>query len=643
MNRTILSLAIIKTHWDSNKADYIDNFIPLIAGLLREKNYHEVDLNHFQADFKDRYGLTIPINALLTIFNRAKKNDLIYRNQGKIYAKQENLIEHDLSINSNNAERKFSHLIKRIQEFAFNTFEIELEADEIENGLLAFLKEHDLDILFAAKDRSVLPEVKSKNKVRYIISAFSIHAFDHDPQLFQFLLDVSIGHALSGAILYSELNSFSGKLKDLNIYLDTPIILNLLGFNGEHKKNSAEELIDILNEEKSNIFVLETTRGEVDSILSDCQRWLEKGSYDLEKASRALRYCHRNGLTESDVEQLLLSLDRILSEKLIISTQVPSYQEKEFVIDEDELEQIIFDTYDSIIEGFDKALAHRKGTIKRDVKVLSGIYRFRKGYKPKSIKDSKALFITSNTALAFASKRFESSHNGTFSTIPSCLTDVFLGTVIWLQSPQKMEAINSKKFMADCYSAIQPSESLIKKYLAEIEKLKAGNKISNDDYYLLRSHRVSLNLLESKSMGDPDAIDATSTEEILDGIIESIKAKEAKRLSDEIQTHNKTKEKLADQEQKMGGLESSLEKKADNISLLLGRILFFFMLTILGFCLFVNLFPESLGIDGYFKIFLWIVIGLITFMNLATGFNILGMKDKTVRFLRLRVLKWLKE
>lgn len=643
MNRTILSLAIIKTHWDSNKADYIDNFIPLVAGLLREKKYHEVDLNQFQNDFKDRYGLLIPINALVTIFNRAKKSDIIYRDQGKIYARQENLIKYDLSLPSNDAERKFSHLTKQIQFFAKSSFDLEIDIKEIEDGLLAFLKEHDLDILFAAKDRSVLPDVKSKNKVKYIISAFSIHTFESDPQLFQFLLDVSIGHALSGAILYSEFNSFSGKLKDLNIYLDTPIILNLLGFNGEYKKKSVEELIDILNEEKSNIFILETTRGEVDSILSDCQRWLEKGSYDLEKASRALRYCHRNGLSDSDVEQLMLTLDRILIEKQIISTQVPSYQEKEFVIDETHLEQIIFDTYDSIIEDFDRELAEKKGTIKRDVKVLSGIYRFRKGHKPKSIKDSKALFITSNTALAFASRRFESNHNGTSFTIPSCLTDVFLGTVIWLQSPHRVEAINSKKFMADCYSAIQPSETLIKKYLAEIEKLKVGNKISNDDYYLLRSHRVSLNLLESKSMGDPDAIDATSTEEILDGIIESIKAKEAKRLSDEIQTHNETKEKLVQQEQKIKGLESSLEKKANRISLFVGKILFWFLVSIVAFCLFANLFPESFNIDGYFKIFLWVLIGLITLMNIATGFNLWGMKDKVVNSIKLRVLNWLKE
>lgn len=643
MNRTILSLAIIKAHWDKNKADYIDNFIPLTAGLLKEKNYHEVDLNYFQKDFQERYGLLIPINALVTIFNRAKKKDIIYREQGKIYVRRESLSDYDLSISSAEVERKFKHLTNQIKDFAKGNYDLEVGVDEIENALLAFLKEHDLDILFAAKDSSVLPKVKSKNKLKYVISAFSIHAFESDPQLFQFLIDVSVGHALSGAILYSEFNSFSGELKNLNIYLDTPIILDFLGFNGEYKKRSVKELIDILNEEKANISILNITRGEVDSILSDSQRWLEKGSYDIEKASRVLKYCHRKGLTAIDVEQLILSIDRLLSENGITSTQVPAYSEKEFVIDETRLEETIYKTYDSIIDNFDKELADSKGAIKRDVQVLSGIYRFRKGYKPKSIKDSKALFITSNTALAFASRRFETMHNDTSFTIPTCLTDVFLGTIIWLQSPQRVETINSKRFLADCYSAIQPSDALIKKYLAEIEKLKAGDKISNDDYYLLRSHRVSLNLLETKSMGDPDAIDATSTEEILDSIIQSIKEKEAKRLTDEIQTHQETKKKLTQQEEKIQTIQLTLEGKAEKISTFIGKLLFGFSVLIIAFCLFANLFPEYFNLQGRIKIVLWILIGIITLMNLSTGFNLWGMKDKIVNSIKVKVLNWLKE
>ncbi len=643
MNRTILSLAIIKSHWDRNKADFVDNFIPLVANLLNENKYNEVDLGKFQDDFQERYGLLIPLNALITIFNRAKKHDVVYREHGKIIAQKKNLSKYDLSSSAAEVERKFRHLTNQIRAFGQSNFDIDETDEEIENALLTFLKDHDLDILFAAKDKSVLPEVKAKNKLKYLVSKFSIHVFENDPNLFRFLLDISVGHALSGAILYSELNSFSGKLKDLNIYLDTPLILSLMGLNGEYQKQSVTELIEILCEEKANLFILDVTRGEVDAILSDCHRWLEKGEYDLNRASRVLRHCHRSAISDSDVEQLILGLDGLLDENEIRSSSVPDFSETEFVIDEARLENLIYKTYESIIDDFDKDLANSKGTITRDVDAISGIYRFRKGYKPKTIKDCKAIFITSNTALAFASRRFETERNSTAFAIPACLTDVFLGTVIWLQSPQKVEEINSKRFMADCYSAIQPSNALIEKYLSEIEKLKTAEKINNDDYYLLRSHRVSLNLLETKTMGDPDAIDATSTEEILDGIINSIKAEESEKLVNEINTHEETKRRLVAKEAENQTIELKLEKKATNVAVILGRVIFVVAALIVAFCLFATLFPEFFKIQGQLKIILWTVFGVVALFNLVTGFNLWGMKDKIINSIKRKLLTWLRE
>ncbi len=51
MNRTIISLAILKTHWEKNRTDYIDNFIPMLGNLLAEKKYPEVEIGVFQEDF----------------------------------------------------------------------------------------------------------------------------------------------------------------------------------------------------------------------------------------------------------------------------------------------------------------------------------------------------------------------------------------------------------------------------------------------------------------------------------------------------------------------------------------------------------------------------------------------------------------
>ncbi len=644
MNRTLISLAIIKSHWEKNKSDYIDNFIPFTAALLNDKNYGKIDLSVFQADFKTRYGLDIPKNALITIFNRARKKGIVKRVQGEFVYDKENSTSDIRHIESADVERKFNKVVTSIIEFGKKEHDIKVDDDEVEEALLSFLKQHDLDILFAAKDRSVLPEVKSTKKLKYLISSFALFAAKEEPTLFQFLVDISIGHALSGAILYSEFNSFSGKLKDLNIYLDTPIILGLLGFSGDFKKSSIEELVKILNEEKTNVFILDTTRSEVDYILNDGLTWLQKGVFDLNKASRLLRFCHREGLTATDLEQKILSVDNTLSDLQISSTSVPDHISNEkFQIDEVELKRTIKGTYKNIIKNYDKDDYSKEGTIDRDVKVLSGIYRFRQGYKPRVIKDSKHLFITSNTALAFASKVFESKENGTHFTIPTCLTDVFLGTVIWLQSPQKIENLNTKRFIADCYSATQPSTELIKKYMLEIEKLKAEKKINNDEYYILRTHRASLNLLEKNTMGDPEAFDGSSTAEILDTIMFSIKGEEQEKLNNEEKAHLKTKEKLNTVSGEKQKITDSLDRKAEKISKVISQTVFVFMILIISYCLVVNLYTDYLNPSQNVKNVLWVIIGIMTLLNLTNGFNILGFRDKIHKKIKSRILKWMLE
>lgn len=641
MNRTIISLAIIKSHWEKNKSDYIDNFIPFTAAILNDKSYGKIDLEIFQSDFKERYGLDIPKNALITIFNRARKKGIVKRVQGDFVFDKETSTTSIKQIESADVERKFNKVVSSIIKFGKEEHNLKVDDEEIEKALLSFLKQHDLDILFAAKDHSVLPNVKSSKKLKYLISSFALFAAKEEPTLFQFLIDISIGHALSGAILYSEFSSFSGKLKDLNIYLDTPLILGLLGFSGEFKRSSIEELVKILNEEKANVNILDTTRDEVDYILNDSLTWLQKGIYDLEKASRLLRYCHREGITATDLEQKILSVDRLLDDYEIISTNVPDHVNNEkFQIDEKELKKTIKGTYKSIIKNYDSNDYSKEGTINRDVKVLSGIYRFREGFKPRVIKDSKHLFITSNTALAFASKIFESKENGSHFTIPTCLTDVFLGTVIWLQSPQKIENLNTKRFIADCYSATQPSTELIKKYMIEVEKLKSDKKINNDEYYILRTHRASLNLLEKNTMGDPEAFDGSSTAEILDTIMFSIKGEEEEKLKNEEKAHSKTKTELEIIAAEKQHITETLDKKSEKISKGISQVIFVLMIIITAICLIVNLYTDYFKPSQILKNILWVVIGVMTLLNLTNGFNILGLRDKIHRGIKSKILKW---
>jgi len=598
MNRTLLSLAIIKTNWEQLRKDYIENFVPLLASLIKKKKYREINLeniNVIKKDFEEEYGLILPSSPILTILNRLSKRKLITRQHGIFIPNFKKINEIDISQKSIQLSREFEHVLKLLRKYVFEKHNISLEDIKLEDGLVGYLKKHDLDLLFAAENITLLPKVNTSKKIHYLINEFIIEVYKSEPEIFTYILNLTIGHALSSTILYKEFNSFSGNLKKLNIYLDTPFLFNLLGISGEYKKNLAIELVNILRQEKANLYILEITKGEIESNINEALRLLEKGKTDCTKGPLIFKNCIENNITVTDLENIYIQLPDTLERLDIKLDEVPSYNNyRKHQIDEIKLYNTIVDIYHQLkiyipdnedfnINFFkylkkdkEKTIVEKKNiqikekkqvksttekkdtdddskinnTIYRDVKVLSGIYRFRLGNKPKTLKDCKYLFITTNSSLAHASRKFEKiEYNQSFS-LPTCLTDVFLGTLIWLQSPAQLKNINEKKIIADCYAAMKPSSKLITKYLHEIEKLKKEKVITDDQYYLLRTHRTAINILESKTLGDPDEFTSQTTREVLDELIYKIKKEEKDKLEKEIIEHDQTKRILQKERKK---------------------------------------------------------------------------------------------
>ena len=643
MNRTLISLAILKINWETNRVDYIDNFIPFLGYLLYKRNYEKFDsagLSGLKSDFKDEYGLVIPNYALLTICNRASKQNLklLRRDSGVFYVNREKAASFDNSVNRMEVSNKFEAIILRIIDFAKEQYNMIVTESQVTDSIIAFLKHHDLDILFASHEQSALPIVSSNAKFKYVISSYAIYAKTHEQEYFNALADLAIGNALACAILYSD-STYSGRLKDLNLYLDTPLILTLLGLSGSFKEEAFGELLAMLKEDDAKLKILATTRGEVDTILSNTFDVLEKGeeNIDIEKAPIAVRHCINNGITASDLELKMAGLDELLNKHGIEKSKVPDYMaSKEYQIDEEELKQIIIDTYKTHSPDF--VLTQRKDrTIDRDVKVLAGIYRFRRGLKPRNIRQSKDLFITSNTSLAYASRRYELKQDGDPQIVPSCLTDVFIGTFLWLQSPQKVIELNEKKFIADCYAAKQPTESLIRTYMLEVEKLKKDKKINMNDYYLLRSHQIAFRLLEEKTMGDPDEITGEAIGDIIQRIKADIKGQAEIDLQLEKQLHQDTIEELKNQKEKYAEREGQIDAWAEGMAKKLTNAIWFSIFVVL---VTVYLATTNLGLNLP-KIIIWFFIAvqiILTLLGLLFGFTFWGIRDKLINKIKNWIL-----
>jgi len=612
LDKILISLAFIKVNWDQERRDYIDNFLPFLATLMVRKKYESIEENAEQInklidDFKQEFGLIIPYHPMVTILNRAKKRGLIKKQEHKFFQTNE-VFKYDFSGKTQAQERKDEELINSFMNFCKDEYNKRLNRKEAEKILIGFLKQHDLEILFAAYDKSALPKVKPSKSNIFLFNKFVESIYTQGQELFKVLLDIVIGHILANIVLYGyEFAKFSKpKLKDLNLYLDTRLILRLLGVERGEIQSAYSKLLAELKTQEVNLFVFQHTYEEIMGILQSCLLWVENPNYDSLEASPVLRYFKEEGYTESDVQMFINRVDKTLDKYIIkqIDTPDPNIYAY-YQIDEEKLQQFIVGMYKTYNPDFE--ILEKDYTIQRDIQSISAVYKLRKGRRPQNISQAEHIFITSNSALAYANRNFEKEEYGQDFYIPAGVTDTFAGTLIWLRNPQKAVEINEKKIIAEVYAALKPSEVLLKRYLTEVERLKNDKKISEDDHILLRDSLLARDLLAEKTLGDPDKYTPKTPTEVL----HKIKKEAYDKYIREKKGHQKTKSMLESEREEKIKTFNKLDKRADKIATYVGYAILVIFVLLSGFSYF--------KLKGIIK---WIVSSILLFFGICSIFGI---------------------
>lgn len=639
--KTIASLALVKIFWDHLRKDHIENFVPFIATLIIKKNYEAIDVNQVCEDFKQEFGLIIPYHPMVTLLNRARKRKIIKRKRGTYVPVKDNILKYDFTDMSKEQERRHEKVINEFIDFSKTKYNVEIDRYGAELMFLSFLKSYDLDILFASQEKSILPEVKQSKRERFLVSNFIKNAYETEPDYFNFILDMAIGHILASAILYgAEFKKFEAKLADLNLYFDTGFILMLLGGEGKEREWVYVDLLKRLSEQGAKFFLFAHTYEETMGILENCLKWVENPNFDPSRASPMLKYSVDNVFTQSDVQRFMTNLDTRLMEYKITKTEPPNFiKYKKYQIDEKSLRSHIIKTYTEYNPYFREW--EKENVMQRDIRSISAINRLRKGKEPKNIRKAGHVFITTNNSLALSNRRFEVSEKGDSFFIPACLTDVFIGTLVWLQSPAQVVDLNQKKIIADCYAALQPDNLLIKKFVNEVEKLKNEGKILPEESISLRCDIVARELLAEKTMGDPEHFTENTTLEILEEFKVKIKKEEEQKYLKEKEKYKKIKEDFTATKKGKVNLERSINRIAEKISNFIGSAIFWLLAILFltgGILIFIPYFQNSQRL----LLLLNLLVLIFAAGSVIFGINIKGLKDKTKRAICFKIIRWVK-
>lgn len=641
MNNTIESLALLKVNLDHLQRDYLESFIPFLATLMRKRGYRKIEPPRLCEDFRREFGFVIPYHPMIILLERARRRNLIRRDHGNLIPVADKIIAYDFGNRLEDQLRRRKKALLEFIAFCQRRYAENLTEEETESALISFLRSHDLDILFASQGDSVLPEVTPPRTHRYMFASFARHVRDSDPELFQFFVDSAMGHVVASLLLYgSELAQFQGRLRNLNLYLDTRLILRLHGVEGDVRKTVCADLLENLRGQGAELFLFRHTRDEIMEILNNCHIWIQNPHYDPSRASLACRHFMESGAKKSDVQRCIDSLDQLLTDYDINEIDPPtSVADVRYQIDEEKLQKNINTTYarfDPLFEELEK-----EETILRDIRSIAAIHRLRRGNRPASIRKAGHVFVTANSGLAWASRRFEMSEWGNQFFIPVCLTEVFVGTLVWLQAPVQVAAMDERKFIAQCYASLQPSRVLLKRFVDQVEKLRQEERIDEEACFLLRTSTVAREMLSEKTMGDPNRVTHKTPVEILEEMTDAIRRKENEKYSAEKKKHAETTEELRKVKVRLGAVETNAEAFAERISKVVGQTLFAALVAVLGWGFLVQVLPDLLSHTWPARPSFILTLALAV-VSVVFGTNVRNLRGTVERWVRIWIIRRLK-
>ena len=141
---------------------------------------------------------------------------------------------------------------------------------------------------------------------------------------------------------------------------------------------------------------------------------------------------------------------------------------------------------------------------------------------PYHLNEVKNIFITGNRSLARVGYKISLEFAGSKDFfIPTVMTDIKWGTLVWFNSPSTLSSINRPRLVSAAYAAFRPSNDVTKKLNDALIKLEKKGDITPEQCYFLKVSPVAQRILGKLTANASDKIIDSTPLEILKEIRQS--------------------------------------------------------------------------------------------------------------------------
>ena len=515
MNTTeeaIISTAMLSTFYDQSNKDLLDLLSPFVEYAIAEiYNVGEIlsDFNRITQYLCQNFGFEVfPINVVQKVFVRLSKT--VLEKKGKNYILKMSLGErkNQIDISRVAARQSYDEILQSMKNYISknnSTYNL----DRLSDDFILYLNKVGISLMRNEKNFTIYSS--KTEKAFYLISEFVL-SVQKEPEQFKKLINIIKGLLLTKAISYIDDNNnmFKAKFSSMNVYLDTSIILCVLGLKTEGENNAIKEMLQLLPSNvklKCNVHIYDEVYGIIKAY-----------SYIKNRSHLTLEYFDKNNYSQEDVERYLLCL-----QAKIITRNVDIVNDDKYQF---EYNNLSYNVQNDDGEFFLETLkingkVYSDKNAINDIKSIELIKKERANCRISTIESCKAIFITNNNYLVSTSRKFYKDK------ISNAMSEIDFTTLLWLKSDFMKNDFPTKFITAAAMTSIESvPESFTKSFLEKIDKYTKEGDFTVVEANLCKEQSFLKKELAIITKNDFDEVTKEDVRSVIDDFTKSINKKD---------------------------------------------------------------------------------------------------------------------
>ena len=577
--------------------DLLSAISSLVIQCIEDNNSFE----GIQQKFRKEYFTDIPEGSLRTILKRLKQKHFVeygakFSNvQLKIPEGVQRKAELGNSVSG--LRRDFYSLIHDMRRYyAVNNYD--LPAD-LEKELVLFIDQNIgyTSSLLRGCDQSVTSNYAH-------IASYIANIEKNDSDKFKLLQNIFFGRVYINIIKTRDTYAKNVSLGMTKVYLDTNILLSLLGFHDASYKQQADELLSILRQaQKIEILVFDETVTEARRLLKAADQ--EFGKYTNNIPVDSLYYrLKRNGHTKESVTILMEQLETRIDSLGIKIVSLPVLNEGS-----NDYKKISSEISSEAVRlGRPKPCV----TLRHDARVLLAVKLLRNNMHSRLFEKSQHLFITPDTVINVVTH----SRSKESLVYPLSISVTEIVSTLWIRNIGS-DAIATAMIRQSIMAYVREraiSQDLWNKFIIAAEEAVNNKQLTRDDIAVIMSDEETKRILAEKQYDAPQQL-------VSDNYIKSLrKVRESESRERELAI-NKVQNVEDYINKKSKKLANCVVKTIAGLLIVIGTLIVGMLIKTFGISDFVNLLTIfSIIIVLFFALFLGVQDKVQWIINVRSNF-----------------------